>query len=133
MDIRIYYEDTDAAGVVYHSNYIKYFERARTEYLRSHGLLIAQLAEEGFIFPVIRVEIDYKSPARHDNLLSITTLPVRTGGSSFTISHTVLRKSDDKVLAEGLITLVCVNNELKPVRIPAVLRAVLESTPETED
>jgi acyl-CoA thioester hydrolase len=133
MDIRIYYEDTDAAGVVYHSNYIKYFERARTEYLRSNGLLIAQLAEDGFIFPVIRVEIDYKSPARHDDLLTITTRPVRTGGSSCTIGHTVIRKSDGKVLAEGIITLVCVNHELKPVRIPAALRALLESTPVPED
>ncbi|HIJ96047.1 MAG TPA: YbgC/FadM family acyl-CoA thioesterase [Desulfuromonadales bacterium] len=129
MDIRIYYEDTDAAGVVYHSNYIKYFERARTEYLRDNGLTVAQFAEDGFVFPVIRVEIEYKSPARLDDLLTITTLPVRTGGSSFTISHSVIRKSDGTVMAEAVITLVCVNPELKPVRIPATLRTLLESVP----
>lgn len=128
MDIRVYYEDTDAAGVVYHANYIKFLERARTEFFRSHGFLVAKLAEEGFIFPVIRIELDYKSPARHDDLLTVTTTPVRTKGSSFTVRQRIVRPSDNKVLAEGIVTLACVNPALKPVRIPVEIRTLLEST-----
>ena len=68
MEVRIYYEDTDAAGVVYHANYLKFFERARTEYFRDRGLFVAELAAAGFVFPVVRMEVDFISPARHDDL-----------------------------------------------------------------
>jgi tol-pal system-associated acyl-CoA thioesterase len=84
MDVRIYYEDTDAAGVVYHANYIKYLERARTEFFRNHDFLVSKLAEAGYIFPVVRLELDFKSPARHDDLLSVATTSLRTSGASFT-------------------------------------------------
>lgn len=130
MDVRIYYEDTDAAGVVYHANYIKYLERARTEYFRSHGFLVAQLAEEGFIFPVVRLELDFKSPARHDDLLSVETTPVRIAGASFTLHHKIVRPSDGKLLLEGLVTLACINSALKAQRIPPVIRHLLESESE---
>lgn len=130
MDVRIYYEDTDAAGVVYHANYVKYLERARTEYFRSHGFLVAQLAEEGFIFPVVRLELDFKSPAHHDDILSVETTPVRTGGASFTLRHKIVRQSDGKLLLEGLVTLACINPALKAQRIPPVIRHLLESESE---
>jgi len=80
MQIRVYYEDTDAAGVVYHSNYLNYCERARTEYLRERGYSVAELAASGTVFPVARMEIDFKAPARHDDLLRIVTVPLRVGG-----------------------------------------------------
>jgi len=127
MDVRIYYEDTDAAGVVYHANYIKYLERARTEFLRDHGLLVSKLAEEGFIFPVVRLELDFKSPARHDDLLCVETTPVRTAGASFTLRQRIVRHGDGRLLLEGLVTLACVNSALKARRIPVVLRHLLES------
>ena len=73
MDIRTYYEDTDAAGVVYHANYLKFFERARTEYFRERGLSVSELAAAGFVFPVVRMELDFRAPARHDDLLSVET------------------------------------------------------------
>jgi acyl-CoA thioester hydrolase len=127
MDVRIYYEDTDAGGVVYHANYIKYLERARTEYFRKHGFLVAELARNGFVFPVIRLEIDFKAPALHDDLLSVTTCPARVGGSSVTICQKIVRKNDGKLLVEGLVTLACISPALKARRIPLEIRQMLEA------
>lgn len=127
MDIRVYYEDTDAAGVVYHANYIKFLERARTEYFRSRGFNVGQLAEAGFIFPVVRVEIDFAAPARHDDLLSVRTYPSQVRGSSCTLRQSIVRKDDNKLLAEGLVTLACVNHKLKAQRIPDDIRRLFEA------
>jgi acyl-CoA thioester hydrolase len=126
MDIRVYYEDTDAAGVVYHANYLRFFERARTEYLRERGLSVSELAAQGQVFPVVRMEIDLKAPARHDDLLSVVTQPVRSGKSSFTLRQQVLRREDGKLLVDALITLACINESLRAIRIPEAVRQVLE-------
>lgn len=127
MDVRIYYEDTDAGGVVYHANYIKYLERARTEFFRSHGFLVAELAANGFVFPVVRLEMDFKAPALHDDLITVTTCPTRVGGSSVTLSQKISRQSDGKLLIDGVVTLACVNPALKAKRIPLEIRAMLEA------
>lgn len=127
VDIRIYYEDTDAAGLVYHANFIKFLERARTEYFRRHGFLIAKLAEEGFIFPVVRMEIDFKSPAFLDDLLSVETTPARTGGSTLTLCQRIVRQSDQKLLVEGFVKLACINKAHKAIRVPLAIRRLLES------
>lgn len=126
MDIRIYYEDTDAAGVVYHASYLKFFERARTEYFRERGLGVGELASAGFVFPVIRMEIDFKAPARHDELVSVITRPERVGGSSFTVRQQVVRQPDGRLLVEAQVTLACIGPELKARRIPNHIRRVLE-------
>lgn len=125
MKIRVYYEDTDAAGVVYHSNYLNYMERARTEFLRDLGCSVAQLAAEGAVFPVVRMVIDFKSPARHDDLLEVTTMPIKVGGSSFTVHQQVLRCSDNHLLVQAEVTLACVTPALKARRIPAEVRELL--------
>lgn len=125
MKIRVYYEDTDAAGVVYHSNYLNYMERARTEFLREQGCSVAQLASEGAVFPVVRMAIDFKAPARHDELLQITTVPVRVGGSSFTLQQQVLRDADGQLLVQAEVTLACVTPALKARRVPAEVRELL--------
>lgn len=127
MDVRIYYEDTDSGGVVYHANYIKYLERARTEYFRCRGFLVAELAANGFVFPVIRLEMDFKAPALHDDLLSVDTIPVRVGGSSITFCQKIVRKNDGKLLVEGLVTLACISPALKARRIPPEIRRMLEA------
>jgi len=127
MNVRIYYEDTDAAGVVYHANYVKYLERARTEFFRSHDFLVAKLAQEGFIFPVVRLEIDFIAPARHDDLLTVETTPQRIAGASFTLRQRIVRPADNRLMLEGMVTLVCVNGELKARRIPLAIRRLLES------
>jgi acyl-CoA thioester hydrolase len=127
MDVRIYYEDTDAGGVVYHANYIKYLERARTEYFRRHGFFVAELARNGFVFPVVRLEIDFKSPAVHDDLLFVTTCPIMVGGSSIRLSQKIERKNDNKLLVDALVTLACINPALKARRIPLDIRQMLEA------
>jgi acyl-CoA thioester hydrolase len=127
MDVRIYYEDTDAGGVVYHANYIKYLERARTEYFRHHGFFVAELAGDGFVFPVVRMEIDFKAPAVHDDLLVVTTCPIRVGGSSITFQQNILRKYDDKLMVAGVVTLACISPAMKARRIPLEIRRMLET------
>ena len=125
MQIRIYYEDTDAGGVVYHANYLGYFERARTEFLRQRGLSVQQLHEEGYIFPVVRLEADFRSPARLDDLVRIDTTVVEVGKTSFTLLQRAVRLPDERVLVEAKITLVCVAPGMKAKRLPAPLLAVL--------
>ena len=125
MELRIYYEDTDAAGVVYHANYLKYFERARTEFFRQRGQYVAELAASGFVFPVVRMEIDFKFPARHDDLLHVATIPTRVGGSSFCLRQRITRKNDGCLLVDALVTLACVGSELKARRMPVEVRQIL--------
>jgi acyl-CoA thioester hydrolase len=128
MDIRIYYEDTDAAGVVYHASYLKFFERARTEYFRERGLGVAELANAGFVFPVIRMEIDFKAPAVHDELVTVITRPERVGGSSFTVRQQAVRQSDGWLLVEAQVTLACISPQRKARRIPSHIRRMLEES-----
>ena len=127
MQVRIYYEDTDAVGVVYHANYLKFLERARTEYFRERGLLVAELAAAGHVFPVVRMEVDFIAPARHDDLLSIVTEPVKSGGSSFSLRQQIYRTDDDRLLVNALVKLACVGPDLKARRIPAKVRQIVES------
>ena len=127
MEVRIYYEDTDAAGVVYHANYLKYIERARTEYFRERGLLVSELAAAGHVFPVVRLEVDFRSPACLDDLLSIVTEPVKSGGSSFSLRQQIYRAHDDRLLVSALVKLACVGPDLKARRIPTEVRQIMES------
>lgn len=127
MEVRIYYEDTDAAGVVYHANYLKYFERARTEYLREHDLSVSALAASGFVFPVVRMEINFKAPARHDDLLSIITIPERVSGSSLIFRQQAVRQSDGALLVDSLVTLACIGPSHKARRIPDAVRQMMET------
>jgi len=73
VDIRIYYEDTDCGGVVYYANYLKYFERARTQYLEDRGFSVAELMKAGRVFVVVHAEVDYRTPARYGDTLEIET------------------------------------------------------------
>lgn len=125
MELRIYYEDTDTAGVVYHANYLKYFERARTEYFREHGLSVVDMAAAGFVFPVVRMEVDFTAPARHDDLLKVTTIPSEVTGSTFRVHQKLLRKCDNKLLVTAEVTLACVGPSLKARRIPHDVRQLL--------
>ena len=121
LPIRIYYEDTDAGGVVYHSNYINYMERARTEYLRDLGVEQDDLAREhGIIFAVRSVEIQYLAPARYNDLLQVTVSQPLGGGASVHFEQTVSR--GDTLLATANIRIVSLApDSLRPRRIPAFL------------
>ena len=127
MEIRIYYEDTDCGGVVYYANYLKYFERARTDYLERRGLSVPQLAKEGTIFMVIRAEIDYKSPARLGETLAVETTFLENGKASFLFSHVIREKTSGRVIVEGSATLVATTPDSRVKRVdPALLTKLKE-------
>lgn len=122
MDVRVYYEDTDAGGVVYHSNYISYMERARTEFLRGHGLSVREMHDMGIIFPVVALEANFRAPARLDDLLEVKTQIHALRNSSFVAAQQVVRKEDGKLLVEAKVTLACVSPEMKARRLPEEIR-----------
>ncbi|MGA7181568.1 MAG: tol-pal system-associated acyl-CoA thioesterase [Thiobacillaceae bacterium] len=115
--VRIYWEDTDAGGVVYYANYLKFMERARSEWLRVLGFDQNELRNElGIVFMVRRVTIEYLKPARYDDLLTISARLEQANRASFVMKQTIER---DELLCRAEVTLVCVNAQsFKPVRIP---------------
>lgn len=125
MEVRIYYDDTDAGGVVYHANYLRYLERGRTEYLRDRGLSVQVMHDEGIIFPVVAIEINYRSPARLDDLLEVETGILAVKNSSFVAEQKVFRKEDGRLLVEAKVTLACVGEEMRARRLPPELRELL--------
>jgi acyl-CoA thioester hydrolase len=120
--VRVYFQDTDAGGVVYHANYVNFMERARTEWLRTFGYSNAGLMKElGVMFVVRTVRLDYLKPALLDDLLTVTAQIKEIGRSRVTLSQTVTREGN--VLTEGEVHLVCVDvKTFKPVSVPDVLR-----------
>jgi acyl-CoA thioester hydrolase len=111
--------------VVYHANYLRYFERGRTEFMRERGLSVRELHEQGSIFPVVRLEIDYRAPAVHDDLLRVETCVLEVGKTSFTLGQQVVRALDGKLLVDGKVTLACVGPGMKTKRLPEELLQVL--------
>ena len=121
---RIYYEDTDAGGVVYHARYLAFAERARTEALRQAGAPHSELQRDhGLSFVVRRVEMDYLRPARLDDLLVVLSGPWMVGGARVTVSQRIER--DGVVLVAGRIMLAAVGHDGRPARIPARWMAAL--------
>ena len=116
--IRVYYEDTDCGGVVYYANYLKYFERARTEFLREQELSVAEHMKKNLFFVVARVEIDYKFPAKYDDLLLVETRVGQTARASFFLEHTILNEKSRKIIVEGKVKMACINEKGSPTRIP---------------
>ena len=123
LPVRVYFQDTDAGGVVYHAHYVNFLERARTEWLReccgfSNGGL---MKEFGVVFVVRSIKLEYLKPAVLDDLLTATAQIKETGRSRVLLRQNVLR--GEELLVEGEIQLVCVSlNNFKPVSIPNVLR-----------
>jgi acyl-CoA thioester hydrolase len=117
--VRIYYEDTDAGGVVYYANYLKFMERTRTEWLRSHGFELPALADEhGILFVVRAVEIEYLKPARFNDSLDVTLELADHGRTQIAIIQQVLRGRE--VLARARVLAVCVDTRtIRPTRIPS--------------
>jgi acyl-CoA thioester hydrolase len=123
--IRVYFQDTDAGGVVYHTSYVNFMEHARTEWLRSHGLSHACLIEEfGVMFVVRAIKIDYLKPARLDDMLDVTAKISELGRCRLNMLQSVHRLDETVTTAE--VELVCVSKEIfKPVSMPDALRAKL--------
>jgi acyl-CoA thioester hydrolase len=123
--VRVYYEDTDAGGIVYHANYLKFAERARSEWVRALGLDQRRLREErGLIIVVRRMEVDFLRPALYDDLLEVTTTLRTLGGARIELDQVVLR--DGEALFAAAVTLVCVGADGRAARLPDDLRALLQ-------
>jgi 4-hydroxybenzoyl-CoA thioesterase len=121
---RVYYEDTDAGGIVYYVNYLKFMERARTERLRELGFAQSQLAGENLLFVVHSSEARYHKPARLDDELLISAEVIELNRASLRFHQQVRRAADETLLCEGQFLVACVRaDSLKPRAIPEALRA----------
>lgn len=127
LAVRVYYEDTDAAGVVYYANYLRYMERARTEWLSALGFDLANVEREhGIVFAVHRVDIEYRVPARLGDRLEATLALVELGRASMTTEQEVRRGTE--TLTRARVAIACLGRtRWRPARIPAALHARLEA------
>ena len=123
--VRVYYEDTDSGGVVYYANYLKFMERARTEWLRALGFEQTQLLDEHHVIFVVReVGIEYLRPARFNDLLDVTVSLAEAGRSQIVLKQTV---ENGDLFSRATVKVVCVDGEsFKPVRIPAIIKEKIE-------
>jgi acyl-CoA thioester hydrolase len=131
LTLRVYYEDTDAGGVVYHARYLHFMERARTEWLRALGFEQDRLRDEqGVLFAVRRMELAFLFPARFNDLLIIESRLSHAGRASFDFAQRVLRAADDKPCCEAAVNIACIDAaRLRPARIPEEIMTALP--PET--
>ncbi len=131
MEIRIYYEDTDCGGVVYYANYLKYFERARTQYLEERGVSVSGLRDQGTQFVVVHAELDYRSPARYGDTLIVDTKLAAVGQASVTFAHVLRERTSGRLVVEGSAKLVTVDDHLKVARLDKLTLAALQGPPQT--
>ncbi len=127
MDIRVYYEDTDCGGVVYYANYLKYFERARTEYLEERGYSVAALMEQGTIFVVVHAEVEYCSPGRYGDTLVVETVVGDVTRAALTFSHVVREKVSGRVVVKGSARLAATDGNGKVTRLDKTMVAALQA------
>lgn len=118
--VRVYYEDTDLAGIVYYANYLKFIERARSEWVRELGIDQVQMKAEGLVFAVRRVEADYLSPARYDDELFVETSMHAGSGVRLIVRQDV--KRGEEVLFSARVTIICMTAQGAVARLPAAIR-----------
>ncbi|PJI92795.1 acyl-CoA thioester hydrolase [Yoonia maricola] len=121
--IRVYYEDTDLAGIVYYANYLKFIERARSEWVRELGIDQLQMKAEGLVFAVRRVEADYLLPAKYDDALVVETTMEPGSGVRLVVKQDVMRGED--LLFSAVVTIVCMTAEGAVARLPAAIRRLI--------
>lgn len=121
---RIYYEDTDAGGLVYYANYLKFFERNRTDFLRHIGIIQSQLLQENLAFVVRKCEIEYILPAKLDDLIKITVKITKINGATITMEQEITKS--DKILSRLKVDIIHINSKkLRPVRIPQTIKDLI--------
>ena len=126
IQVRVRYQETDRMGIVYHANYLSYFELGRVEWLRNEGLDYARLEDSGLLLPVVNVSISYKAPARYDQLLSVETELVKIGGASLVFQNKIYDENK-RLLVEGAVTLVATDSSsFKPIKIPSSLLSLIQ-------
>ncbi|MDO5647897.1 tol-pal system-associated acyl-CoA thioesterase [Paracoccus sp. (in: a-proteobacteria)] len=123
MTLRVYYEDTDLAGIVYYANYLKFIERGRSEWLRDVGVDQVALKADGFVFAVRKVVADYLRPARFDDVLTVETKLAQMTPARVVVDQRVLR--GDQVLFTATVTVACLDASGRPARLPEKLVASL--------
>ncbi|MDX2145330.1 MAG: tol-pal system-associated acyl-CoA thioesterase [Rhodospirillaceae bacterium] len=129
LPVRVYYEDTDAGGIVYHANYLRFAERGRTEMLRTIGIHQRELHEaEGLAFAVYKGDVHYLKPARLDDVLSVETSLLELSGASVHVRQVIKRRAGgtEEDLVRFNAQVVCMNADGKAARLPASLRKTLE-------
>ena len=124
---RVIYGDTDQMGVVYYANYLRWFERGRTELLRQVGLPYSSVEEKGLHLPVVEVSCRYLKPARYDDEIAIETTLTALSRVTLDFRYKILRKNDGQLLAEGTTRHACVDREGKATRIAPALENALKS------
>ena len=127
LPLRVYYEDTDSGGVVYYANYLKFMERARTEWLRSLGFEQDELLQRlGILFAVRRVEADYRQPARFNDALTVSANIKTRGKASLTFAQSIRTANDRRLLCSGVVKIACIDAErFRPSPLPEELLAVI--------
>lgn len=125
FSVRVYYEDTDAEGVVYYANYLKFLERARSEWLRQRDLPVSKLAsQQHLIFVVRRVEIDYLQAAKLDDLLSVSVVVKSLSKAGFVLEQQI--KREGVILSKAILKMACLDaTKFKPVRIPTEINRMI--------
>ena len=126
LNLRVYYEDTDLAGIVYYANYLKFIERGRSEWVRGLGIDQGKLREvEGLVFAVRHLEADYLRPAKFDDLLRVETRVLRVTGARIVLAQDIFRGAE-KIFA-ATVTLVCLTASGRAARLPAALAGLMGS------
>jgi acyl-CoA thioester hydrolase len=123
LPIRVYYEDTDMAGIVYYANYLKFIERGRSEWVREIGMDQHEMKADGIVFAVRRVECDYLGSAILDDLLTVETEVANVTAARLVMEQRV--KRGEEVLFHAMVTVVCMNETGQPVRLPANIRQMV--------
>ncbi len=119
--IRVYTEDVDYMGIVYHANYLRYLERSRTEVLRTYALILSELEHQDTLFAISDLSIKYKAPARLDDLLTIDTTITEIKKCSFTMEQRILNQHQILISVASL-QIVCVTKNLKPKKLPSIFK-----------
>lgn len=130
---RVYYEDTDSSGFVYHANYLKFMERARTEWLYQLGFNIEELQQQGIFFVVHSLQINYIKPARLAEELEVISHIDKLGYASLIYQQKVQRLAGKQLLCEGIIKVACLNAERKPCALPAEMSSCFSIRKVTEE
>ena len=126
MEKRIFYHDTDAGGVVYYGNYLKYLEESRTEFLEKKALSVATFNKRGFLYAVRKCTITYKSPARYGDILLCDAQLIKMTAAQLIFDQKIHDKATGRLLVEAEVTLVCLTKDFKPVPIPDDLKEKLQ-------
>jgi len=125
IKVKVYYEDTDAGGVVYYGNYLRFLERARTEFLAEKGIDVVKYHHQGLFFVVVHVDISYKKPAKLGDILNISTDPIEIKNATITFLNRIFNKDD--LLVEAKVTIACMGRDGKPKRFPEEIKKALVS------